>query len=147
MGSIQIEARLIEVESKGGWLTGTGEDRPTSADFLMVLTLQIFLNRAPEYAGPKTREYVKKVQARPAYKKVGFCFFGIQADSTADSHSVIRVWRREVHSIMSTRSRRFGALITLFSSTIVGNCPGMVLAFPCSRFERFTQGASSILVI
>lgn len=66
------------MESKGGWLAGTGEDRPTSADFLMVLTLQIFLNRAPEYAGPKIREYVKKVQARPAYKKVGSASSGFR---------------------------------------------------------------------
>ncbi|KAJ3527636.1 hypothetical protein NMY22_g9714 [Coprinellus aureogranulatus] len=64
-----IESRLVEVESKGGWLAGTGEDRPTSADFLMFLTLQIFLTRAPEYAGPKIKAYVKKVQDRPAYKK------------------------------------------------------------------------------
>jgi glutathione S-transferase len=65
-----VEARLTEVESRGGWFAGTGEDRPTSADFVMALTLQIFVVYAPEYTGPKTREYMKKVQARPAYKKV-----------------------------------------------------------------------------
>lgn len=63
-----IEAQLTKVESKGGWLAGAGH--PTSADFMMSITLQIFLKDAPEYAGPKTKEYVKRVQERPAYKKV-----------------------------------------------------------------------------
>jgi glutathione S-transferase len=65
-----VEAHLTRVEPKGGWFAGTGEDRPTSADFVMALTLQIFVVYASEYTGPKTREYIKKVQARPAYKKV-----------------------------------------------------------------------------
>ncbi|KAF6766062.1 glutathione S-transferase [Ephemerocybe angulata] len=62
-----IENQLTKVESKGGWLAGTAG--PTSADFMMSVTLQLFLERAPEYAGPKTKEYVKRIQERPAYKK------------------------------------------------------------------------------
>lgn len=70
MNAIQVEAHLMEVESSGGWFAGTGEDRPTSADFVMALTLQILVVYASDYRGPKTREYIKKVQARPAYKRV-----------------------------------------------------------------------------
>lgn len=63
-----IEAQLAKVESKGGWLAGDGEDRPTSADFMMSITLQLMLQSAPECAGPRIKEYVKKFQNRPAYQ-------------------------------------------------------------------------------
>ena len=34
---------------------------------MMSFTLEVFVDRAPEYAGPKIREYVKKVQSRYVY--------------------------------------------------------------------------------
>mgnify|MGYP001413820548 CR=1 FL=1 len=63
----QLEAHLTKVE-KTGWFAGL--DHPTSADFMMAFTLDIFVLRAPEFVGPKVKEWVKKVQARPAYKRV-----------------------------------------------------------------------------
>ncbi|KAF6766063.1 glutathione S-transferase [Ephemerocybe angulata] len=64
-----IESHLEVVESKGGWFAGTGEDKPTSADFMMSFTLETFLKVAPEFVGPKTKEYVKRLEARPAYQR------------------------------------------------------------------------------
>ncbi|PPQ78830.1 hypothetical protein CVT25_010623 [Psilocybe cyanescens] len=60
-----IEAHLAKTNL---WFAG-GEN-PTSADYMMGFTLEILANRAPEFTGPKTMEYVKRMQARPAYQRV-----------------------------------------------------------------------------
>ncbi|KAG2005047.1 glutathione S-transferase [Coprinopsis cinerea AmutBmut pab1-1] len=63
-----IESRLEQVASKGGWFAGLAH--PTSADFILSFTLEVFVQRAPEYTGKLTKEYVKRVQSREAYKRV-----------------------------------------------------------------------------
>jgi len=57
----QVEAQL---EKSGDWLAGGPE--PTSADFLMGFTLQVSWSRAPEFIGPKTKEYLLRIQERQA---------------------------------------------------------------------------------
>ena len=47
-----------------------GGDHPTSADFLMGFTLEIMHDVVPQYVGPKVIEYLKRIQERPAYKRV-----------------------------------------------------------------------------
>ncbi|RDB16418.1 Glutathione S-transferase 3 [Hypsizygus marmoreus] len=82
VGSIfkQVDSTLVEPELKRhgkfiedhltktkGWFAGG--PNITSADYMMSYGLETFIARAPEHAGPKMIEYVKKVQARPAYKR------------------------------------------------------------------------------
>lgn len=55
----QIEAHL---QKTGGWFAGG--DNPTSADYMMTLTVEIFLNRAAEYAGENMKKYIQRVQDR-----------------------------------------------------------------------------------
>jgi len=55
----QIEAQL----AKGNeWLAG-GEE-PTSADFMLAFTLLVAADRAGEFTGPKTKEYLWRIQDR-----------------------------------------------------------------------------------
>jgi len=53
---------LEEVSATGGWFAGT--DRPTSADFVIAFTLEMFARVCPELLGPRTREYIKKIESR-----------------------------------------------------------------------------------
>ncbi|KAJ7582950.1 thioredoxin-like protein [Mycena floridula] len=66
---LEKHGKLIEdhLAKTNGWFAGGST--PTSADYMMLFGLETFINRAPEYVGPKMREYVLRVQARPAYKK------------------------------------------------------------------------------
>ncbi|KAF8958240.1 glutathione S-transferase [Flammula alnicola] len=66
---LERHGKLIEshLEKTQGWFAG-GE-HPTSADYMMSFTLEILLNRAPEFAGSNVKEYVKRIQDRPAYKR------------------------------------------------------------------------------
>ncbi|KAF9055593.1 thioredoxin-like protein [Panaeolus papilionaceus] len=68
--AILIEKHLQKIKDTAGgkgWFAG-GDD-PTSADFMMSFTLEVFVERSPEYVGPLMREYVKRLQSRPAYKR------------------------------------------------------------------------------
>jgi len=60
-----IEAHLAKTSS--GWFAGG--DHPTSADFMMAFPLEWMGSLAPDALGPKTKEYVKRVHERPAYKR------------------------------------------------------------------------------
>jgi len=67
---LKANCELIEShleKTKTGWLAGG--DEPTSADFLMVFGLETLVSSGSEYVGPKSKEYVKRVQERPAYKR------------------------------------------------------------------------------
>jgi len=64
---LQIEMHLTKV-GRTGWFAGL--DHPTSADFMMCYTLDEFVLQASEFAGSKAKEWVKKMQGRPAFKKV-----------------------------------------------------------------------------
>ncbi|KAF8652540.1 hypothetical protein AX16_004352 [Volvariella volvacea WC 439] len=66
---LERHGKLIEthLEKSGDWIAGGSH--PTSADFLMSFCLDTFISRGPEYLGPKSREYVKRIQERPAYKR------------------------------------------------------------------------------
>ncbi|KDR67338.1 hypothetical protein GALMADRAFT_258303 [Galerina marginata CBS 339.88] len=66
---LERHGKLIEahLEKTKGWFAGG--DTLTSADYMMGFTLEIFMDRAPEFAGPRIKEYVKQIQDRPAYKK------------------------------------------------------------------------------
>ncbi|KAL0565577.1 hypothetical protein V5O48_016444 [Marasmius crinis-equi] len=56
-----VESHLATKE----WFAGGSE--PTSADFLMIFPAEIL--ESTGLAGPKTKEYAKKIHERPAYKK------------------------------------------------------------------------------
>ncbi|KAH9930533.1 thioredoxin-like protein [Epithele typhae] len=60
----QIEEHL---EKCGDWTAGGSE--PTAADYMMVFSLEAWGNSSPFPFGPKTREYVNRAHARPAYKR------------------------------------------------------------------------------
>ncbi|KAH9485984.1 Glutathione S-transferase 3 [Psilocybe cubensis] len=60
---------LIEKHLEKNKVWFAGGDNPTASDYMMGFTLEILVNRAPEVAGPKTIEYVRRMQARPAYKR------------------------------------------------------------------------------
>ncbi|KAF9456872.1 thioredoxin-like protein [Collybia nuda] len=59
-----IDAHLNKVTS---WFAGG--DHPTSADFQMAFPLEAIVTTAPDLASQKMKEYVKRVQERPAYKR------------------------------------------------------------------------------
>ncbi|CAL1709056.1 unnamed protein product [Somion occarium] len=46
-----------------------GGDGPTAADYQMSFPLETWCHRFPEVLGPNTKEYVKRIHQRPAYKK------------------------------------------------------------------------------
>jgi len=63
-------AKLIEdhlAKQPHGWFAG--EDHPTGADFMMSFALEAVSSRGSEYMGPKMKEYVERIHARPAYKR------------------------------------------------------------------------------
>ncbi|PPQ99625.1 hypothetical protein CVT24_005203 [Panaeolus cyanescens] len=72
---LQLHATLIEkhlqkikdTADTKDWFAG-GE-HPTSADFMMSFTLEVFVRRSPEHVGPLIKAYVKRLQSRPAYKR------------------------------------------------------------------------------
>ncbi|KAG2005048.1 glutathione S-transferase [Coprinopsis cinerea AmutBmut pab1-1] len=70
-----IESRLEEVSSTGGWLAG--QSHPTSSDFILSFTLEVFTLAAPAYAGPKTKQYVEKIKSSAAYQRVSSIFDSI----------------------------------------------------------------------
>lgn len=57
--SLQIENHL---EKRGPWFSGG--DGPTSADFMMSFTLEVFANRASDFLKPRTKEYIARFQSR-----------------------------------------------------------------------------------
>ncbi|TFK62860.1 thioredoxin-like protein [Pluteus cervinus] len=63
------QGKMIEthLEKSGDWFAGGNS--PTSADFLMSFGMETFVLRSPESLGPKSKEYVERIQARPAYKR------------------------------------------------------------------------------
>ncbi|KAI0791687.1 thioredoxin-like protein [Abortiporus biennis] len=66
---LAIHSKYIETHlSKGQeWFAGGSE--PTSADYMMSFALEAWANGYPAVLGGKTKEYVKRVHARPAYKR------------------------------------------------------------------------------
>ncbi|KAF9523100.1 glutathione S-transferase [Crepidotus variabilis] len=65
-----IEEHLKKVKASGCefFAGGTGTS-PTAADYMMILTTVILATRAKEFCGEETIEYVKRIQARDAYKR------------------------------------------------------------------------------
>ncbi|GJE86433.1 glutathione S-transferase [Phanerochaete sordida] len=63
------QATFIEehLSKCGDWLAG-GQG-PTSADFMMSFALEAWVEGNPEMLGPKIKEYVKRIHARPAYQR------------------------------------------------------------------------------
>jgi len=66
---MKIHADLIEshLEKSGNWFAG-GEN-PTAADFMMSFALEAWSSRDIGVLGPKTKDYVKRIHARPAYRR------------------------------------------------------------------------------
>ncbi|TFK35999.1 thioredoxin-like protein [Crucibulum laeve] len=67
---LETHAKLIEAHlanSPSEWFAGG--PTPTSADYLLGFSLEILVNRAPQYVGPKIQAYVRNFEARPAYKR------------------------------------------------------------------------------
>ncbi|KIM85812.1 hypothetical protein PILCRDRAFT_817024 [Piloderma croceum F 1598] len=60
-----IETHLKNTPS--GWFSGG--DHPTSADYMMSFPLEVFASRGGDDVGEVITEWVKKVHARPAYKR------------------------------------------------------------------------------
>jgi len=60
-----IEAHLKNTPS--GWFAGG--DHPTSADYMMSFPLEAFASRGGDDVGEVITAWVKKVHARPAYKR------------------------------------------------------------------------------
>jgi glutathione S-transferase len=56
----QLESHLTKVGA--GWFAG-GE-QPTSADYMMSFPLEVFASADPHNIGPKSTEYIKKIQQR-----------------------------------------------------------------------------------
>ncbi|KAH8824709.1 thioredoxin-like protein [Flagelloscypha sp. PMI_526] len=65
-GEVKKHANLIEDHlATKNWFCGG--DKPTKADYMMVFPLQNLAQL--KFAGPKTIEYLKRIQERPAWKK------------------------------------------------------------------------------
>ncbi|KAM5531415.1 hypothetical protein V8D89_014939 [Ganoderma adspersum] len=66
---LKNHAELIEnhLTKTDGWFAG-GEE-PTSADYMMIFCLEAWATQDKDALGPKTMEYIKRVHARPAYKR------------------------------------------------------------------------------
>ncbi|EKM56543.1 uncharacterized protein PHACADRAFT_253732 [Phanerochaete carnosa HHB-10118-sp] len=66
---LKVQAEFIEehLSKCGDWLAG-GQG-PTSADFMMSFALEVWADGSPDMLGPKIKEYVKRVHARPAYQR------------------------------------------------------------------------------
>ncbi|KAI9451341.1 thioredoxin-like protein [Russula earlei] len=76
-GPLKASLKYIEDElekSPTGWFAG-GSD-PTMADFMMAFSLERAYERMPDAIGPNTKAWIKRVQERPAYKRVSACFDG-----------------------------------------------------------------------
>ncbi|KAK7029648.1 hypothetical protein VNI00_014346 [Paramarasmius palmivorus] len=70
MPVIKRHTALIEEHlSKNGSNWFAGGTNPTSADFMMIVPLEILIWRYPNVTGPSTKEYIRKVQNRPKYKE------------------------------------------------------------------------------
>ncbi|KAF8991977.1 glutathione S-transferase [Cyathus striatus] len=70
VAELERHAKFIEAhleKTKGSWVAGGSH--PTSADYLLFFSLEILINRAPEFVGTRVREYVTNVQTRQAYKR------------------------------------------------------------------------------
>jgi len=67
---LKVQAAFIEehLSKCGDWLAG-GQG-PTSADFMMSFALEAWVDGSPDMLGPRIKEYVKRVHARPAYQRV-----------------------------------------------------------------------------
>ncbi|PPQ73125.1 hypothetical protein CVT24_009464 [Panaeolus cyanescens] len=68
---IENHLKKVKENTKQGpnsvWFAGGNE--PTSADFMMSFTLEVFVQRAPEQATQLMKDYVRSIQSRPAYKR------------------------------------------------------------------------------
>jgi len=67
---LKENAQLIEdhlAKQPHGWFAG--EEYPTGADFMMSFALEALSSRASDVMGPKMKEYVERMHARPAYKR------------------------------------------------------------------------------
>ncbi|KAH9930515.1 thioredoxin-like protein [Epithele typhae] len=66
---LKLHADMIEkhLEKCGDWIAGGSE--PTAADYMMVFCLEAWGNSSPFLLGPKTKAYVNRAHARPAYKR------------------------------------------------------------------------------
>jgi hypothetical protein len=64
----QIEDHLSR---SGNWFAG-GE-MPSAADYMMFFCLETFILRFPDLVGPKTREYVERVENRSAVLPKDVC--------------------------------------------------------------------------
>lgn len=67
---LRIHAEFVEAhlnKTKSPWFAGGTE--PTGADFMMSFPLELWYKEDPLLLGPRTQEFVKSLQERPAYKK------------------------------------------------------------------------------
>ncbi|KAI1798067.1 thioredoxin-like protein [Ganoderma leucocontextum] len=66
---LKNHAELIEkhLTKTNGWFAG-GEE-PTSADYMMIFCLEAWATQDKGALGPKAIEYIKRVHARPGYKR------------------------------------------------------------------------------
>ncbi|RDX54670.1 thioredoxin-like protein [Polyporus arcularius HHB13444] len=66
---LKLHATMIEehLSRTDGWFAGGPE--PTSADYMMIFALEAWGSEKDNVLGPKTKEYVARVHARPAYQR------------------------------------------------------------------------------
>ncbi|PIL27642.1 hypothetical protein GSI_10794 [Ganoderma sinense ZZ0214-1] len=66
---LKSHAELIEnhLTKTNGFFAGG--DEPTSADYMMIFCLEAWASEDKSALGPKTVEYIKRIHARPGYKR------------------------------------------------------------------------------
>ncbi|PCH44960.1 thioredoxin-like protein [Wolfiporia cocos MD-104 SS10] len=67
---MRLHANALEehlAKSSTGWLAGG--DEPTSADYMMLTTLEMWNMLCPEMLGPRVQEYIKRSHDRAAFQK------------------------------------------------------------------------------
>ncbi|KAH9856461.1 thioredoxin-like protein [Lenzites betulinus] len=66
---LKIHAEMIEAHlAKNDRLFFAGGEEPTAADFMMIFALEVWSGRN-DVRGPKTKAYVERIHARPAYQR------------------------------------------------------------------------------
>ncbi|RPD65667.1 thioredoxin-like protein [Lentinus tigrinus ALCF2SS1-7] len=66
---LKLHAKMIEdhLAKTDGWFAGGPE--PTSADYMMIFALEAWVSEKENQLGPKIKEYIARVHARPAYQR------------------------------------------------------------------------------
>ncbi|KAI0372103.1 thioredoxin-like protein [Pilatotrama ljubarskyi] len=66
---LKIHAEMIEKHLSKVDQFFAGGNEPTSADYMMIFCLEAWSNRGGEVLGPKTKAYMERIHARPAYQR------------------------------------------------------------------------------